>query len=110
MSCTELNHSCAIKQNFLGELGDQIPQSLGDVVEVSGIESATQIGVGPGYSCALTSDLRVVCWGDNEFGQTGNTSHDVCKVPNGKFDAIDTPCNRHPVEVRGLRWSSGPSL
>lgn len=109
---TELNHSCAIKEgkvycwgghNFRGELGDKIPQTLGDVVEVSGIENATQIGVGPGYSCALSSDLRVFCWGDNEFGQTGNTSHDVCKQPNGHADAIEIPCNHHPVEVRGLR-------
>ena len=34
---------------------DKIPQALGEVVEVSGIENATQIGVGPGYSCARTS-------------------------------------------------------
>lgn len=109
---TELNHSCAIKEgkvycwggfNFLGELGDRTPQALGDVVEVSGIENANQISVGPRYSCALTGDNRVYCWGDNEFGQTGNVSHDVCREPNGKFDPIDTPCNRHPVEVLGLR-------
>jgi hypothetical protein len=109
---TELNHSCAIKEgkvycwgghNFLGELGEKIPQILGDVVNVSGIGNARQIGVGPGYSCALTNDLRVFCWGDNEFGQTGQISHDVCKQPNGHADAIEIPCNRHPVEVRGLR-------
>jgi hypothetical protein len=109
---TELSHSCAVKEgkvycwgghNYLGELGERIPQALGDVVEVNGVENATQIGVGPGYSCALTNDLRVLCWGDNEFGQTGNTSHDVCKQPNGRADAIEIPCNRHPVEVRGLR-------
>ncbi|HTQ58989.1 MAG TPA: RCC1 domain-containing protein [Candidatus Solibacter sp.] len=108
---TELNHSCAIKEgrvycwggfNFLGELGDKKPEALGDVVEVSGIENANQIAVGPGYSCALTRDNHVFCWGDNEFGQTGNVSHDVCKEPNGKADPIETPCNRHPVEVLGL--------
>lgn len=108
---TELNHSCAIKDgkvycwgsfNFLGELGDAKPAALGDVVEVPGIENANQVAVGPGYSCALTQDFRVFCWGDNEFGQTGNASHDICKEPNGHFDSIDTPCNRQPVEVRGL--------
>lgn len=108
----ELNHSCAIKDgkvycwggfNFLGELGDKTPKSLGEVVQVEGIDNASQIGVGSFYSCALTSDLRVFCWGDNEFGQTGNTSHDVCKQPNGHTDTIDVPCNRHPVEVRGLQ-------
>jgi len=108
---TEPNHSCAIRDgkvycwggfNFLGELGDTTPKALGDVVEVHGIESASQVAVGPGYSCALTHDFRVLCWGDNEFGQTGNVSHEVCKVPNGHFESIDTPCNRHPVEVRGL--------
>ncbi|MGH9743505.1 MAG: RCC1 domain-containing protein [Candidatus Acidiferrum sp.] len=108
---TELNHSCAIKEgkvycwgsfNFLGELGDKKPQALGDVVEVSGIENANQVAVGPAYSCALTQDSRVFCWGNNEFGQTGNVSHDVCKEPNGKFDAIETQCNLHPVKERGL--------
>ena len=108
---TELNHSCAIKEgrvfcwggfNFLGELGDKKPEALGEVVEVSGIENANQIAVGPGYSCTLTRENHVFCWGDNEFGQTGNVSHDVCKEPNGKADPIETPCNRHPVEVLGL--------
>jgi len=108
---TELNHSCAIKEgkvycwggfNFLGELGDEKPAALGDVVEVHGIENASQVAVGPGYGCALTQEGRVFCWGDNEFGQTGNVSHDICKEPNGHADSIDTPCNRHPVEVRGL--------
>ena len=108
----ELNHSCAIKEgkvycwggfNYLGELGDKKPKGLGEVIEVSGIDNASQIGVGPFYSCALTSDLRVFCWGDNEFGQTGNDSHDVGKQPNGPVDSIDVPCNRYPVEVRGLR-------
>jgi hypothetical protein len=109
---TELNHSCAIKDgkvycwgghNFLGELGDATPQALGDAVEVTGLANASQVAVGPGYSCALTRDSRVFCWGENEFGQTGNVSHDVCKEPNGHADAIEIPCNRHPVEVRGLQ-------
>jgi len=108
---TELNHSCAVKDgkvycwgslNFLGELGDKSPQALGDVVEVAGIENAVQIAVGPGYSCALTGDGRAFCWGDNEFGQTGNVNRDICKEPNGHFDAIEVPCNRLPIEVRGL--------
>jgi hypothetical protein len=108
---TELNHSCAIKEgkvycwgghNFLGELGDRIPQTLGDVVPVDGVENATQVAVGPGFSCALVPDNRVLCWGDNEFGQTGNVSHGICREPNGHADAIETPCNRRPVEVRGL--------
>jgi len=87
---TELNHSCAIKQgkvycwgghNFLGELGDQIPQSLGDVVEVSGIESATQIGVGPGYSCALTSDLRVLCWATTSLARQATLVTTFARYP-----------------------------
>ena len=109
---TELNHSCAVKDgkvycwggyNFLGELGSRTPQELGDVVPVDGVEKATQIAVGPRFSCALTGENRVFCWGDNEFGQTGNLSHDICKEPNGRAEAIETPCNRHPVEVRGLQ-------
>ncbi len=30
----------------------------------------TAIAVGTGHACAITEDGAVVCWGDNEHGQT----------------------------------------
>jgi hypothetical protein len=64
---------------------------------------AVKVAVAATYVCALTSDDHVWCWGDNEFGQTGNASRDICELPNGKMpDTIPTPCNKHPVAVRGI--------
>jgi hypothetical protein len=108
---TDQSHSCAIKEgkvycwggiNEVGQLGDATTKYPEGLVEVKGVTNAVQVAVGPRYTCALTSDNRVWCWGGNEFGETGNSSHDVCSQPQRAGDPIRTPCNLHPVEVRGL--------
>jgi len=108
---TNLDHSCAIKEgkvycwgglNSVGQLGDGATKFVEGIVEVKGVENATQVAVGPRHSCALTADSHVWCWGGNEFGETGNASHDVCVEPQRTGDPIRTPCNLHPVQVRGL--------
>jgi len=108
---TNLDHSCAIREgkvycwgglNSVGQLGDGATKWVEGLVEVKGVENATQVAVGPRYSCALTSANKVLCWGGNEFGETGNASHDMCIEPQRNGDPIRTPCNLRPVEVRGL--------
>jgi Regulator of Chromosome Condensation (RCC1) repeat protein len=108
---TNLDHSCAIKEgkvycwgglNSVGQLGDGSAKFVEGIVEVKGVESATQVAVGPRYSCALTASGRIWCWGGNEFGETGSGSHDVCIEPQRAGDPIRTPCNLHPAQVRGL--------
>ena len=51
--------------NAIGQLGngdDTVPES--DVpVQVVGISTATQIGVGDNHACALLADTSVTCWG-----------------------------------------------
>lgn len=108
---TELSHICVIKEgkvfcwgglNSVGELGNGTSNYVQGLVQVNGIDNATQVAVGPRYGCALTSSSHILCWGDNEFGQTGNASHDICSEPQRYGDPIKTPCNLHPVRVRGL--------
>ena len=108
---TSLDHSCAVKEgkvycwgglNSVGQLGNGTTKFTEGVVEVTGVGNATQVAVGPRYSCALTADGHVWCWGGNEFGETGSSSHDVCIEPQRAGDPIRTPCNLHPVQVRGL--------
>jgi len=102
---------CAIRQgkvlcwggNWYGLSGDGTTAFTSGPAEVSLPSPAIKVAVGADYVCALTSDHHVRCWGDNEFGQTGNSSRDTCKIPNGQMpDPILTPCNKRPVEVRGI--------
>jgi len=82
--------------NRCGALGnDAIPTyGPGDIsptpVTVQGVTDATAISGTNGHTCALLSDGRVMCWGDNGFGQVGisrTTSRD---------------CDSPPVIVPGL--------
>jgi alpha-tubulin suppressor-like RCC1 family protein len=50
-------------------------------VRVSGITTATQVSVGKRHACALLSDGRVKCWGDNRYGQLGDGGGDVNPTP-----------------------------
>lgn len=61
-------------ENFYGEVGNGTSGStpVATPAEVSGISEAKQVAVGEYDACALLVDGHVDCWGDNEFGQTGN--------------------------------------
>ena len=74
-------HTCAIRPNSKvacwgnganGLLGrgpdfadDGYPQ------DVSNLENVVQISTRNYHTCAVTTDSKVLCWGDNEYGQTG---------------------------------------
>ena len=83
------SHTCALKSdgtvfcwgyNENGQLGDNsftnhlIPvQTLGEdgVGKLTGI---SQVVAGSYHTCAIKSDGRVFCWGDNAYGELGNHS------------------------------------
>ena len=56
-------------------------------LQVVGLRDIVRITAGSGFTCALSREGRVFCWGGNEFGQLGN----------GTTEAAFTP-----VEVLGL--------
>ena len=102
-------HTCAVLSsggvkcwgaNWHGELGigtNSGPENCGSdtlssscsttPVSVSGISNATNVSVGNGHTCALTSSGGVKCWGYNYSGQLGNGS---------------TTSSTMPVDVSGL--------
>ena len=77
-------HSCALLQtgtitcwgdNRDGQLGNgQTTDSSSEPVEVLGINDATAITAGEDHTCALRQTDTITCWGNNEYGQLGNSA------------------------------------
>lgn len=44
-------------------------------------KEVTDISAGDGFTCALTSDEEVVCWGANSRGQLGNDTRNNAAIP-----------------------------
>lgn len=58
--------------NTTGGLGVATSTALSTVaVEVPGVPSSRAVCAGTGFSCALTSDAHVRCWGRNDLWQLG---------------------------------------
>ncbi len=96
------SHTCALTaegkidcwgDNGLGQLGDGTTRDSSVPVEVRGLTDAnTAITAGLGHTCALSSDGLVTCWGDNAYGQLGNGSKTMSRVPVGvAFATAGTP-------------------
>jgi alpha-tubulin suppressor-like RCC1 family protein/alpha-beta hydrolase superfamily lysophospholipase len=69
-------------RNSYGQLGDGSGSQVANVpVDVSGISTATAIGIGWDHSCALLSDSTIKCWGRNDSGQLGNGTTTNASTP-----------------------------
>ena len=75
-------HNCALRANSKvacwgaggsGQLGkgSSNASSTGIPTDVSNLENVVQISAKDDHTCALNTDSKVLCWGDNEYGQTG---------------------------------------
>ena len=94
------NHACILQSsrvkcwgsNQQGAVGDGAPAaSVPSPVEVPGLSGPMRsVGVGFGYSCALSEAGAVACWGDNTAGKLGDGQ---------------AASSRRPVQPEGL--SSG---
>jgi len=89
------NHSCALLDNATvkcwgrsasGQLGYSDTVTRGDgagemgnalpAISFAAGRTATAIAAGANHTCALLDNARVVCWGDNAYGQLGQGSMD----------------------------------
>jgi hypothetical protein len=62
---------------FYGERGDGSSGTTAvgpAITTVSGISDATQIACGDSFTCARRSDGSLWCWGNNKYGQVGDSS------------------------------------
>lgn len=97
------NHTCALRQsggvycwgdNANGQLGDQTTTAHNVPVTVNGLAAtAKAIAAGSDHTCAILTDGRVQCWGDNARGQLGDGSREDRATPvlvNNLRDVIAT--------------------
>lgn len=88
--------------NVFGELGNgKTSYAEPTPVTVSGVTGLRAIAAGPSHTCALATDGRVLCWGNNTFGQLGNGSA-LYGLPG---DLAGTLSMSTPVAVKGLDGS-----
>ncbi len=74
--------------NWAGQLGDGTKEHRSAPVPVRGLDKGVKaIAVGSSYTCALTEQSGVLCWGNNWYGQLGDGT---------------TENRSAPVPVRGL--------
>ncbi len=103
------NHACAALatggvrcwgRNDAGQLGDGTTETHFAPVQVVGInERISALALGRYYSCALTEQGRVKCWGQNAEGQLGN----------GTIVAQHTPTDVSGLHVRVTAITAGVS-
>ena len=93
-----LEHACAISAGAVscwgsdsnGQLGDGFIAEAAHPVPVQGLGTAVAIGVGGGHACAVLADGGgAMCWGDDLYGNLGNSAGSRSSVPLavGSFDA-----------------------
>ncbi|MCB9604579.1 MAG: hypothetical protein H6720_30030 [Sandaracinus sp.] len=80
--------------NTRGELGSgSTGPNSSTPVRVAGGHTFTELAVGRGFACGLRADQRMLCWGDNTFGQigVGSTTYQMTPalLPTTSVVAID---------------------
>ncbi|NBR66459.1 MAG: hypothetical protein EBT79_04105 [Actinobacteria bacterium] len=121
-------HTCALLDNGTvwcwgaggsNELANGGVQSFNPVqVPLGSGITATDLFVGGRVSCALTSDSRLTCWGQNHMGQIGNGTTEVnggvaptavSNIPTSFVPAHVDPGGRHvcAAATAGTAWCWG---
>ncbi|MFZ5908433.1 MAG: hypothetical protein ACOYYU_00270 [Chloroflexota bacterium] len=84
------DHTCAMSKggvkcwgaNDGGQLGDGSLINHSEPVDVMGLpNNVTALAAGFAHTCALTSQGEVLCWGDNKWGQLGDSNMTNCLAP-----------------------------
>lgn len=84
------NHACAVinykvycwGDNTYGQLGLDLGHDAFSLqaLEVAGLENVNRIAAGDDFTCALNNS-RVYCWGNNTYGQLGNSGPTQAHAP-----------------------------
>lgn len=83
-------HTCGISQgrvfcwgaNTFGQVGDGSTENRSQPVAVEGLPgSPTDLSAGAVHTCALVSDGRAFCWGQNRQGQLGDGTNENRATP-----------------------------
>ena len=83
--------------NGSGQMGTAVSGPYSKVpVQVAGVTGVTAIGAGQHFACAVRSDARVLCWGDNYAGVLGDGT-------TGLFSALAVM----PVDLTDIKAVSG---
>ena len=81
-------HTCALRPNSKvacwgngskGQFGrgSSNTSSTGIPTDVSNLENVVQISAKDNHTCAVNTDSKVLCWGDNEYGQVGRSNSTI---------------------------------
>jgi alpha-tubulin suppressor-like RCC1 family protein len=109
------DHTCAVDTQgrahcwgggSLGQLGaptqetcwEDVPCSRSPL-QVSGEHTWKSISVGDFHTCGVTTEDRAFCWGDNQAGELGASTEEVCGWPTNP-DQLRS-CSTAPVSVSG---------
>jgi alpha-tubulin suppressor-like RCC1 family protein len=69
-------------RNDNGEVGDGTTDPHSTPTQVKGLTSGVrQVSVGTNHVCALLANGKAKCWGNNDFGEVGDRSHDEQHQP-----------------------------
>ena len=115
------DHTCAVLadetvrcwgSNFGGQLGNGDPIAHSDTpVQAWGIATATQISAGNNYSCAVTEDRTIKCWGNNNprAGKPGDGTIIGSTPPSSIFWIIPSPPGTANPQIQHQKISAGAS-
>ena len=88
----------ALGLNDFGQLGDGTTTNRGTPVFVKGLTGVRSVSAGPDHNLAVLQDGQVVAWGDDEYGQLGNTAPSKCGPAKAQVACAITP---QPVGLSG---------
>ena len=93
---------CWGSENGYGQLGDGTNAPHATPVRVMSGARFLQVVTGNTHACGLTTEDRVLCWGDNTQSQLGAPATDLdCRLlqPNGWVQDFGNDCSLIPVAV-----------